>query len=160
MLRIAYVSRSCCGVGRSQLYRIRQLLRKLFLTKLSRMRFWNIVDFKWKFQCLYGKINLLKCYPHIVKLVFCVDLVTQTIDHNNVATSQPMHRFSSMHRVTFRSTQMPFKHYNPLDQTNYPTVGSRHGVPCFATSQSRTGYAVGFDHGLPCRVKNMARGTQ
>ena len=23
-----------------------------------------------------------------------------------------------------------------------------------------TGYNVGFDHGLPCRVKNMARGTQ
>ena len=36
---------------------------------------------------------------------------------------------------------------------------TRHGWHVTAKSAPKC-YNVGFDHGLPCRVKNMARGTQ
>ena len=53
-----------------------------------------------------------------------------------------------------------------MEQFEKCTV-ARLGVPCGLTRPSLTRHgqnshqhAVGFDHGLPCRVKNMARGTQ
>ena len=36
-----------------------------------------------------------------------------------------------------------------------------HKLPSVVTRDlENMGHDVGFDHGLPCRVKNMARGTQ
>ena len=112
---------------------------------------------KWVDQCLitaYVSRTLLHTYPGKPEENNEEDQVLKTRQGGDVRrTNNGEDRKSGLNELAKQSHPL-----NDIIGKLYNIVRGR--LASEQVSITDAGYVVGFDHGLPCRVKNMARGTQ
>ena len=116
-----------------------QLFRKIFLTKLSTIRIWVVINFIENYRCIIYKTDFLENFPftHICIHIWCrfsdteITMMSQRLAMH--VTHKIMHSFSTMQWFAtscFGTLLANFGFVICQNQIIHVIIGFKHDVPC------------------------------